>query len=76
VSACRLRISQPTLHPRSMQVWLNDFEVTSFLGELSLSFQRDSVTTATLVIMPDRIEIDAQTLANLEAWVKINEARP
>lgn len=70
----RLKVRQPKVDPRSARVWLGDLEVTEVLVGLRLSLDPGEEgappTTAALVIRPDGLDIDAQTLAHLEAHVR------
>lgn len=66
----KLKIRQPDLSPHSCQVWLDDHEITIGLRSLSIDFHAEEVTTARLEIYVDDLDVDAQTLAALQAHVK------
>lgn len=67
----KLKIRQPRLDPRSIRVWLGEQEITAHLQGLQLSVRRggdeDSLTRVAISIEPGSIDIDAETLAKLEA---------
>ncbi len=70
----KLKVRQPDINPRSCRVWLDDNEVTSGLTGLGIVFKRNEVTSTVLEIRVDALDIDADTLAVLQAHVDQDEA--
>lgn len=66
----RLRIEQHEMNPHSARVWLNDIEISHFLTGLEVKLNVDTLTQATLKITVDELEVDAETIAILEAQVR------
>lgn len=67
----KIRANAPT--PDATRVWLCDdetgqsVEVTEDLVDLHLQVRKDEATKTGLVLTPDRIDVDAETLAQLTA---------
>jgi hypothetical protein len=64
----KIRCDRPMGH--AARVWLNDFEVSSFLTGLTLELNVGEVNTVELRILVEDIDIDAETLVALGAHVK------
>ena len=62
-----LKIRQPTMAPNSVQVWLDDREISHGLTGVSVEWSVDDVITAYLSILIDDLDVDAETLAVLQA---------
>ena len=77
----KLKIRQPKLSPHSCQVWLDDKEITHSLQAVTVAFCVDDATHAELRILIDDLDLDADTLATLQAhvegkpWPKRNGAK-
>lgn len=66
----RLRLEQHELHPHSARVWLNDVEISHFLTGIEISWSLTEFTQASLKITVDELDVDAETIAMLQAQVK------
>lgn len=66
----KLKMRQNGLHPRNCRVWLDDSEITNGLTGVNVNFDVDGITRATLRVHVDDLDLDADTLANLEAYVE------
>ncbi len=64
-----LTIESHGLHGHGARIWLDGQEISHCLTEVTVRIGRDAVTHAELSILVDRIEVDAQTLAALQAVV-------
>ena len=69
-----LKIRQPTLHPNTCQIWLDGQEITNGLTGLTVNWDVDEVTNAELRILVDELDVDADTLAVLQAHVEGKDA--
>lgn len=71
----KLRIRQTDLSPFSTRVWLGDQEITNGLSGLTVEISpgRD-ITRATLSITVDDLDVDAETIAVLQA--RLDEKQP
>lgn len=65
-----LKIEQHDIHPTSTRVWLNGQDITTSLRSISVAWDKDDITQSTLVIGVRELEVDAETIANLQAHVK------
>jgi hypothetical protein len=68
-----LVVRSPNATGRTTRVWLNGQEISRCLQSVVLTITGDDVTKAVLTIGVDRVEIDAQTLAALQALVESDE---
>lgn len=65
-----LKIRQTKLSPTSARVWLDGHEITTGLMGVTVFFDADDITKAELRIAVDGLDVDAETLAVLEAYVE------
>lgn len=65
----RLKIEQTSFNPSTRKVWLEGVELRHLM-DLTLEFSPDVVTTATLTIGVDALEVDAETAAHLIAEIR------
>ena len=53
--------------PHSCKVWLDDYEISHGLTGVAVEWSVDDVTRASLTLLIDDLDIDADTLATLQA---------
>lgn len=66
----KIKYEQHGLGPQNARVWLNDMEITRSLIGFKITVEPDQLPCAEIRVRPDAIEIDAETLAMLQAVVK------
>lgn len=69
-----LKIRQDRPSPLSTRVWLDGHEISRGLTSLTLTLGAGDVTRAELSIFVDDVDVDAETLAHLRAYVRPQEA--
>ncbi len=70
----RVELDGPT--GRNARVSLDGHDISGGLVELDISFRHDDMTRASLVLGIGELEIDAPTLAILQANVKVADREP
>lgn len=71
----RLKVRQPRPDPATLRVWLDDLEITPALASLTVRVASTERPTAHLVLSPLGLDLDADTLAVLEAHVEERTVR-
>ena len=69
-----LKVRQDRPNPLSTRVWLDGHEISRGLSGLTVDFDVMDVTRARLTILVDEVDIDAETLAHLQAHVEAKAA--
>ena len=69
----KIEIKAPTLDPRQARVLLDGVDISSGLRSLRLVLERGQANTATIRLDVHEIDIDAQSLATLQAVLALKE---
>jgi hypothetical protein len=76
MSGLNLKLRNTGIVGNGARVWLDGHEISHGLTGLDISLDVSDATTATLRILVDDLDIDAQTLAVLEAHVREGGSEP
>ena len=65
-----VKFRQTDIHPQSARVWIEGQEITKGLREFALMFNEGDITEAKFTVAVDDVDIDAQTISMLTAFVE------